>query len=258
MRSRRTRPCGVWRLARFRLPLSRAFRKRRPRGSFVAGFLRTAHVPGPLSGLSSRPGRSRFRLRRRPWGSLIPSQCRSAPRVTADFVVLSAVAPTCRFADRATPPRGFYPRGAPGYGAPVVSSRSAAAPGVWPRGAAVPVIRSGPARAFTHRAWTRTGLDCLGLLVPLSGLRRSPPPAVHIAVATGRAARGLGVGRPVAAADRGEASVVPFGDTARRGSRLTSPPVFPMGRCSRMRFSRRPSGVRVSPVAARVARRDLL
>ena len=176
--------------------------------------------------------------------------------------VLSPVAPTCRFADRATPPRGSYPAWRAGLRrAGGLSSRSAAAPGVWPRGAAVLSYRLVPLELLRTGPDARTSLDCLGLLVPLSGIRRSPPPMAKC-LATGRAARGLGVGSFVAAADRGEPSVAPFGDTARRGSRLTDPPVFPMGRCSRMRFSRRPFGVSSRPrgqlsVAARVGRRLL-
>jgi hypothetical protein len=75
-------------------------RRRRPRGSFVPGVLRAAHVPGPRPGWFSRPGR---------WGRFPaspatsvgfahhPSQCCSDRAGGRAFVGL-APGPTCRFA----------------------------------------------------------------------------------------------------------------------------------------------------------------
>jgi len=142
----RTRPCGFWRLASPADCVRWSWR-RRPRGSFVAAFP-SAHVPGSLVGLLSRPGRVRFKTRRRPWDSLSrPSQCCSDPRLTG--VSSMPIGPTCRFA--AAPSASVFLARSDRY----VGPPGAVGCGSWGsiRGSAVPRVPPVPPRLL------RTGPD---------------------------------------------------------------------------------------------------
>jgi hypothetical protein len=89
---------GVVTCARLSSRWKRVELRRRPRGSFVAGVLQTAHVPGPRSGCSRGLTGAAFASPAAPVGfaatlrSVVPTPRVSAPR--------RRLGPTCRFARR--------------------------------------------------------------------------------------------------------------------------------------------------------------
>lgn len=191
----------------------------------------SAHVPGPQPELLSRPGQARFRARRRPWGSLCPSQCRSRPRLAG--VSSMPAGPTCRFA--AAPSASVLSRD------PTVTSGSPgvadAAPG-FVRGPDVPRRPPVPPRLL------RTGPDAPrwpGLpwaFGPLSGLRPPVPASPLLAALTP-----VGFGASSSSDCRSGGGERACPSACRRGRRLIGPTVFPPGRCPRLRFLRRPPNV---------------
>jgi len=142
--------------------------RRRPRESFVAGFL-----IGTRSGLASRaviaawPG---FLLPATLLGFTFPSQCCSDPRMRSSFDVLE---PTCRFASR--PPRVSSSRSTP-----VKACRWAFGRGFWValRGSAVPCFSPAPPWLVCTGSLELTSQDCPGfyfLSQVFDAGRRSPP-----------------------------------------------------------------------------------
>jgi len=135
-------------------------------------FPKAAHVPGPQPGCSRGLAEFLVETRRRPWDSLLPfAVLTPRRRVTIDFANLSTVAPTCRFADRATRREcslarrdGLRRAGGRRDRPRLLGFGPAAQPCLASRPVPLELLRTGRGRI--------RGLDCLGLFL-------SPLPARH-------------------------------------------------------------------------------